>query len=111
MVAMNREDRIRPGITAPRKSLAIDCSACNAITMSTTLGGITTPRVPPTATLPVLRASSYSYSSIKGREIVPMVAACLLYTSDAADDLLCVDLGGRRIIKNTKKKKHTQKPK
>ena len=29
---------------------------------------------------------------------------CLLYTSDAADDLLCVDLGGRRIIK--KKKKH-----
>ena len=25
---------------------------------------------------------------------------CLLYTSDAADDLLCVDLGGRRIIKN-----------
>ena len=29
--------------------------------------------------------------------------SCLLYTSDAADDLLCVDLGGRRIIK----KKHT----
>ena len=27
---------------------------------------------------------------------------CLLYTSDAADDLLCVDLGGRRIIKTTK---------
>ena len=24
---------------------------------------------------------------------------CLLYTSDAADDLHCVDLGGRRIIK------------
>eukprot|EP01017_Pseudomicrothorax_dubius_P044221 TRINITY_DN7453_c0_g1_i9.p1 TRINITY_DN7453_c0_g1~~TRINITY_DN7453_c0_g1_i9.p1 ORF type:complete len:216 (+),score=61.63 TRINITY_DN7453_c0_g1_i9:176-823(+) len=31
---------------------------------------------------------------------------CLLYTSDAADDLLCVDLGGRRIIK--KKKKETR---
>ena len=27
------------------------------------------------------------------------VGACLLYTSDAADDLLCVDLGGRRNIK------------
>ena len=27
------------------------------------------------------------------------VPICLLYTSDAADDLLCVDLGGRRIIK------------
>src|SRR5680860_546812 len=26
------------------------------------------------------------------------VQSCLLYTSDAADDLLCVDLGGRRII-------------
>ena len=32
---------------------------------------------------------------------------CLLYTSDAADDLLCVDLGGRRIIK---KKKNIIKP-
>src|SRR5680860_1913451 len=30
--------------------------------------------------------------------------ACLLYTSDDADDLLCVDLGGRRIIKKKKKK-------
>src|SRR5450756_2841682 len=27
------------------------------------------------------------------------LSSCLLYTSDAADDLLCVDLGGRRIIK------------
>ena len=31
---------------------------------------------------------------------------CLLYTSDAADDLLCVDIGGGRIIK---KKKITEK--
>mgnify|MGYP007068841429 CR=1 FL=1 len=30
--------------------------------------------------------------------------SCLLYTSDAADDLLCVDLGGRRTIK--KKTEH-----
>ena len=30
-------------------------------------------------------------------------ADCLLYTSDAADDLLCVDLGGSRIIKKKKK--------
>eukprot|EP00657_Telonema_sp_P-1_P005147 TRINITY_DN22322_c0_g1_i1.p2 TRINITY_DN22322_c0_g1~~TRINITY_DN22322_c0_g1_i1.p2 ORF type:complete len:133 (-),score=20.08 TRINITY_DN22322_c0_g1_i1:55-453(-) len=28
---------------------------------------------------------------------------CILYTSDAADDLLCVDLGGRRIIKKKKR--------
>ena len=31
---------------------------------------------------------------------------CLLYTSDAADELLCVDLGGRRIIKKKKNDKY-----
>jgi len=30
---------------------------------------------------------------------VPLLKICLLYTSDAADDMQCVDLGGRRIIK------------
>src|SRR5450756_2043667 len=34
---------------------------------------------------------------------------CLLYTSDAADDLLCVDLGGRRIIKKKKNKIYKKK--
>ena len=29
----------------------------------------------------------------------PQSLFCLLYTSDAADDMQCVDLGGRRIIK------------
>ena len=33
--------------------------------------------------------------------------ACLLYTSDAADERSSVDLGGRRIIKKKKKDKHT----
>ena len=33
---------------------------------------------------------------------------CLLYTSDAADDLLCVDLGGRRIIKKKKTRPYTR---
>ena len=33
---------------------------------------------------------------------------CLLYTSDAADDLLCVDLGGRRNSKKKKKKTDIQ---
>src|SRR5450756_3158991 len=32
--------------------------------------------------------------------------SCLLYTSDAADDLLCVDLGGRRIITKKNMAKH-----
>ncbi len=33
-----------------------------------------------------------------------VASCCLLYTSDAADDSLRVDLGGRRIIKKKKKK-------
>ena len=43
----------------------------------------------------------------RGQSTPPMTvpptsaASCLLYTSDAADDMQCVDLGGRRIIKKT----------
>ena len=36
---------------------------------------------------------------------------CLLYTSDAADDLIGVDLGGRRIIKKkifSSRRRHTR---
>ena len=36
------------------------------------------------------------------------VHTCLLYTSDAADDLLCVGFGGRRFLKK-KKQHHTKK--
>ena len=37
--------------------------------------------------------------------------SCLLYTSDAADDMQCVDLGGRRIIKKiffSSRRRHTR---
>src|SRR5665811_2610459 len=44
---------------------------------------------------------SYRPSGHSGRHRPP---SCLLYTSDAADDLTRVDLGGRRIIKKKKKK-------
>ena len=37
-------------------------------------------------------------ANIRYRNKAGKVGFCLLYTSDAADDLLCVDLGGRRII-------------
>ena len=33
---------------------------------------------------------------------IALIAACLLYTSDAADERSSVDLGGRRIIKKKK---------
>ena len=35
----------------------------------------------------------------------PGVRACLLYTSDAADERSSVDLGGRRIIKKKRKRR------
>src|SRR5450756_593110 len=37
-------------------------------------------------------------ANLQGRYSILLPLGCLLYTSDAADDLLCVDLGGRRII-------------
>ena len=44
---------------------------------------------------------------IDSAESARQKADCLLYTSDAADDLLCVDLWGRRLIK--KKKRNMKK--
>ena len=38
-------------------------------------------------------------------DIVEDDKRCLLYTSDAADERSSVDLGGRRLIKKTTKKK------
>src|SRR5428012_25765 len=35
---------------------------------------------------------------------------CLLYTSDAADDLLCVDLAGRRTIKKKRGRSSPPRP-
>ena len=43
------------------------------------------------------------YTAFSGR------TACLLYTSDAADEEDSVDLGGRRIIKKKKKDKKEKK--
>eukprot|EP00825_Cyclidium_porcatum_P029270 TRINITY_DN3129_c0_g1_i3.p3 TRINITY_DN3129_c0_g1~~TRINITY_DN3129_c0_g1_i3.p3 ORF type:complete len:220 (-),score=22.05 TRINITY_DN3129_c0_g1_i3:32-691(-) len=44
--------------------------------------------------------AQYTVKQKKGQQQI-----CLLYTSDAADDMQCVDLGGRRIIKKKKIKK------
>ena len=38
--------------------------------------------------------NNQKYLEMQSKHII-----CLLYTSDAADDTPCVDLGGRRIIK------------
>ena len=63
----------------------------------------------PYANLGSVLAWSYGiyYSILDWQLGIPSMAllgTCLLYTSDAADDMQCVDLGCRRIIKKKKKK-------
>ena len=41
---------------------------------------------------------------LSAEDIYSLNKACLLYTSDAADDLPCVDLGRRRIITKNKRR-------
>eukprot|EP00825_Cyclidium_porcatum_P035693 TRINITY_DN37468_c0_g1_i2.p2 TRINITY_DN37468_c0_g1~~TRINITY_DN37468_c0_g1_i2.p2 ORF type:complete len:121 (+),score=17.56 TRINITY_DN37468_c0_g1_i2:198-560(+) len=41
----------------------------------------------------------------KQSHVLCVDTTCLLYTSDAADDMQCVDLGGRRIIKKKKQQR------
>ena len=52
-------------------------------------------------------ASIYSQINTLRQAAHDEYTACLLYTSDAADDLLCVDLGGRRIIKKKTTKQNS----
>mgnify|MGYP007112062924 CR=1 FL=1 len=52
-------------------------------------------------------ATEFTQSWVDRAGLGDHVKFCLLYTSDAADDLLCVDLGGRRIIKKKKTEFHT----
>ena len=46
-----------------------------------------------------LRRVAHDLNTLRRDDVPNVDGVCLLYTSDAADDLLCVDLGGRRIIK------------
>src|SRR5450756_3122840 len=52
-----------------------------------------------TATFVSLLVAQPLYGALVAKLPRARFIPCLLYTSDAADDLLCVDLGGRRIIK------------
>eukprot|EP00825_Cyclidium_porcatum_P044404 TRINITY_DN6510_c0_g1_i1.p1 TRINITY_DN6510_c0_g1~~TRINITY_DN6510_c0_g1_i1.p1 ORF type:complete len:103 (+),score=25.57 TRINITY_DN6510_c0_g1_i1:109-417(+) len=65
-------------------------------------------RRPPRSTHCISSAASDVYKRQKhsygARGQLTTGFSCLLYTSDAADDMQCVDLGGRRIIKKKKKK-------
>ena len=58
-------------------------------------------RSTPTYFVPETSETSWG-NHLRGQIGTPCPRSCLLYTSDAADDLLCVDLGGRRIIKKNR---------
>src|SRR5450756_1417918 len=68
-----------------------------------TFNAITLPLVGDALSETLLMYTSAAAPTLKGTPFLESVAlrytCCLLYTSDAADDLLCVDLAGRRIIK------------
>ena len=58
-------------------------------------------------------AADPTYDVVVSRGFGPLATGvtCLLYTSDAADDMQCVDLGGRRIIKKkffSSRRRHTR---
>ena len=54
--------------------------------------------------LVALDASPHSLAALEAAiDLAERLDACLLYTSDAADERSSVDLGGRRIIKKKKK--------
>src|SRR5665254_28553 len=52
-----------------------------------------------------LHGMAECYAEIQAHNSELIDPVCLLYTSDAADDLTRVDVGVRRIIKKKKKKK------
>ena len=69
-----------------------------------TKSGKVTVKVKSTAKAKVSLSATLSGKSKHFKKKTVKFNNCLLYTSDAADDLLCVDLGGRRIIKKKTKK-------
>ena len=52
-----------------------------------------------TAKFPKIRPVPPTPGPLHFEQALLQFLTCLLYTSDAADDTPCVDLGGRRIIK------------
>ena len=50
----------------------------------------------------VVKTYDLTYENTNNPVQIGVIKACLLYTSDAADERSSVDLGGRRIIKKKK---------
>src|SRR5674536_368142 len=84
---------LTPGVGVPAGPV------CPAFPLRFRLGLSAGGRVRPVGVVP-------GWPGTAGTRPAPTASACLLYTSDAADEEDSVDLGGRRIIK---KKKHKDK--
>ena len=54
-----------------------------------------------------LLGAHHERRQVEAESELDLPCPCLLYTSDAADELLCVDLGGRRIIKKKNRRTET----
>src|SRR5450756_693302 len=108
-------DVTNPVITCPA-NVTISCDADNTPTGTGT--ATATDNCTPVANITITHIDASTYSSDPSNVLhynytitrtwratdvagnfSECIQTCLLYTSDAADDLLCVDLGGRRIIK------------
>ena len=50
-----------------------------------------------------LTGAPFDLAALRGKVVLVLFWSCLLYTHDAADDLPCVGLGGRRITQKKKK--------
>src|SRR5450756_764727 len=77
-------------------SIAGFCSAMQAVFRGTSTQELTVIGASVPSPLQRTVISSPFLSELKSWPIARITYVCLLYTSDAADDLLCVDLGGRR---------------
>src|SRR5450756_2504041 len=90
--------------TAVRKRLAARCNPILSIEDPIDTKVIGLPFVPSEGSSFNARSRRSTARTAPRLWPITRISSCLLYTSDAADDLHCVDLGGRRIIKKKKKK-------
>src|SRR5690606_7163599 len=73
-VATSRTPTSKPGTSAATNSAEMDCSDWIAMMISAVDGGMSTPSVPPIATLPPDSAGLYLYLFISGKATAPIVA-------------------------------------
>src|SRR5450756_3226632 len=85
-----------PVPTAFLKDRTVTASSQHFVLPTTVTGRLC--RTPAALAVQTSTSRRSAFSRPASFHLIPPLDTCLLYTSDAADDLLCVDLGGRRII-------------